>query len=189
MRCCLLGFVVWLAATGLSAQPDVIAWSASRRLTWDDFRGKPPGQLTGAQSAISYYRALGCRDGALHVQITAEFLPEQSYVAYRILGSGLASPAGLQHEQIHFDLAEVYARRVRKLFGELANPCPRSDDELEALAAKILREASARHQRYDVETRSGEDGPRQALWAKTVARELAELAAFAVGDARSVRRS
>jgi hypothetical protein len=166
------------AQAGAKAPLNVIVWSASRPLTWDDFRARPPGHLTGALSMLSHNYSFGCRDGRLHAEIVAEFLPDQSYVAYRILASGLASRAGLEHEQIHFDLAEVYARRVRKFFHELSDPCPRPDEALEALADKILREGRARQRRYDTETQSGENGLRQATWAKTVERELVELAAF-----------
>jgi hypothetical protein len=41
---------------------------------------------------------------------------------------------------IHFDLAEVYARRIRRLFRELRDPCPRSDAELMGMAEKVIKE-------------------------------------------------
>jgi hypothetical protein len=161
-------------------QPSVIVWSPTRKLSWEDFRAKPPGgRLTGALSAVGFNYAFGCRDGALHAEIVAEFMPDRSYVADRIITSGLASRAGLEHEQIHFDIAEVYARRVRKFFRELTDACPRADEALTALAQKILKDAAERQRRYDSETHSGEMGVRQDEWARTIRRELTELAAFA----------
>src|SRR5687767_2989297 len=105
------------------AQDDLIVWSESRRLTWDDFKARPPsGQLVGAKSALGFGFVFGCRDNQLHTRVVARFHPQQSYVGYRIISSGLASRAGLQHEQIHFDLAELYARKIRKFFRELKDP-------------------------------------------------------------------
>jgi hypothetical protein len=161
-----------------TAQADAIVWSASRRLTWDDFKAKPVRQLDGARSALNYSTAVGCRSGRLHVRVLAVFLPDQSSVTYRITSSGLASRVGLDHEQVHFDLAEVYARRVRRVYAELPGPCPRSDDALSALAEPIFRDAAAAQRRLDDETRFGELEARQIEWAARVARDLAELDAF-----------
>jgi len=168
---------------------DPIPWSATRKLDWRDFRAKAPGELTGARSVLSYRYSIGCRDQQLHATITAFFLPDQSWVAYRIISSGLASPVGLRHEQTHFDLKELYARRVRKMFAELATPCPRSDDELFAMAERILREEGATQRRFEDETRNGENERRQIEWEKRVAGELDALKGFAAESSNHEGRS
>jgi hypothetical protein len=178
-------FLLSLAALLASAQSavpgdDVIVWSAERPLTWNDFKARPPsGFLGGARSALGFGFAFGCRDNQLHAQVIARFHPEQSWVAYRIISSGLASRVGLRHEQTHFDLAEVHARRIRKFFRELKDPCPRSDAELEALAEPIFRADGAAQRRYDDQTENGQLGGPQERWEKDVARQLGELSAFA----------
>jgi hypothetical protein len=156
---------------------DAIPWSAARRLEWSDFRAKPSHDLVGAEGIINYAYTAGCRGGFLRWRIEAMFLPHQSSVAHLVVSSGRASRVGLQHEQIHFDLAEIYARRARKFLRELPNPCPRSDDELLNLVEGILREAAGRQRRYDADTDRGQNGAQQAEWAAAVARELAALQA------------
>jgi hypothetical protein len=169
-----------LAGAASAWQDDAIRWSPSRPLAWEDFKGKPPaGYLHGALSALSYSYAVGCRDGVLQAEIAALFLPRQSWVAQRILTSGLASRVGLQHEQVHFDLSEVYARRVRQRFATLEHPCPRTDDQLNQIAEEILREHSAAQRRFEDETRAGELESRQIEWRARVDKELEALAAFA----------
>jgi len=96
-------------------------------------------------------------------------------VSYRILSSGLASRVGLRHEQIHFDLAEVYTRKARKFFRELRDPCPRSDDDLNGMAERIFREHSVAQRRYDTDTRNGELELKQIEWERMVARDLVSL--------------
>jgi hypothetical protein len=160
---------------------EVIVWSPTRKLDWKDFKGKPPaGTLGGALSAISHDYAVGCRDDVLQVRVRTVFMPRQSWVTYRIASSGLASRVGLVHEQIHFDLAEVYARRIRKRFRELRDPCPRSDAELMGMAEQVINDHWTAQRRYDTETENGQVGRRQEDWERKIAGELAALAEFAV---------
>ena len=158
---------------------DPIPWSATRKLDWRDFRAKAPGELAGARSMLKYSYSIGCRDGQLHATISTLFLPDQSWVAYRIVSSGLASPLGLRHEQTHFDLKEVYARRVRRMFAELSSPCPRSDGELFAMAERMFRQEAAGQKLFEDETQSGTIEARQLNWEKRVAADLEALRAFA----------
>jgi hypothetical protein len=124
--------------------------------------------------------SVGCRDGVLQADVTAVFVPDQSWVADRILTSGLASRVGLRHEQLHFDLKEVYARRIRKMYADLFRPCPRSDDDLHALAGPLRREELMLQERIERDTRGGELEARQNDWESRVAADLAKLEAFAV---------
>ena len=176
-----------LAAQAQAPTAEPIRWSATRKLAWTDFRGKVTSQLLGAQSALGYAMSLGCRDGVLQVSIVVEFLPDQSWVADRILLSGLASPVGLRHEQLHFDLKEVYARKLRKMFAELPNPCPRTDDALYELTVPLRREELEMQDRIERGTLSGEREARQVEWERKVAADLKALAAFAVTNPASGR--
>jgi hypothetical protein len=164
--------------THAATQDDPIVWSATRKLTWDDFKAKPRRELDGARSAISHTIQTGCRNGALQARVLTLFHPEQSSVTYRIISSGLASRVGLAHEQLHFDLAEVFARRIRQMYTELAQPCPRSDDALQALADPILLELQAEQRRFDDQTSRGELEARQIDWAKKIAAALDALKTF-----------
>jgi hypothetical protein len=162
-----------------ASQGDAIVWSADRPLTWDDFQAKPIRQLDGARSALNYRTAVGCRNQRLQVRVLTVFLPAQSSVTYRIISSGLASRVGLAHEQLHFDLSEVFARRIRRMYAELQDPCPRPDQALDALADPLFREAAETQNRYDDYTRFGESEARQLEWAKRIAADLAELEPWA----------
>jgi hypothetical protein len=170
--------LVWLVVPP-TGQEETIPWSPSRKLTWQDYKASAPNRLDGARTALNYQSAVGCRNGRLEATVRAVFLPQQSWVAERIRSSALGTRVGLQHEQVHFDLAEVYARRARKMLAELKNPCPRSDEDLGALVDRVLRDLYAAQQRYENETRAGENETRQLEWVTDVARDLAALAAFA----------
>lgn len=164
---------------GPRSADDVIVWSATRKLEWTDFKSKPPpNTLAGALSAISHDYAVGCRDQALQMRVQTIFQPNRSWVSYRIVSSGLASRVGIKHEQIHFDLAEVYARRIRKMLRELRDPCPRSDEELAGMVEQVIKEHWTAQRRYDTETENGQLEGKQNDWEKRIAKELTALAGF-----------
>ena len=186
----LLAAAVLALARNPQGAEEIIVWSATRKLDWKDFRSKPPpNTLAGALSAISHDYAVGCRDQALQLRVQTIFVPGRSWVTYRIVSSGLASRVGIRHEQIHFDLAEVYTRRIRKMFRELRDPCPRSDAELAGMVEQIIKEHWTAQRRYDTETENGQLEAKQNDWEKRIAAELTALAPFAERPEFEVRTS
>jgi len=183
------GWLVWSAlASAQTPGQEIIVWSPTRVLDWKDFKAKPEGgALGGARIAISHEYSLGCRDGVLQARVQAIKQPSKSGVTYRILSSGLASRVGLRHEQLHFDLAEVYARRIRKLLRELPSPCTQSDAELNAMAERVIKEHWDVQQRYDVQTEHGQVERHQNEWDRRITSELKQLTAF--GDSGLVGTS
>jgi Bacterial protein of unknown function (DUF922) len=176
------GVLAWCALVAGQAPEqteEVIVWSAARQLDWKDFKAKPEGgALGGARIAISHDYSIGCRDGVLQARVRAIMQPARSWVTYRIVSSGLASRVGLRHEQLHFDLAEVYARRIRKLMQELPRPCTQSDAELNAMAERVIKEHWDLQQRYEVQTEHGQVERQQNEWERKITSELKQLAAF-----------
>ena len=91
---------------------------------------------------------------------------------------GTQNPAlTLLHEQGHFDLNEVYARRLTKAFQEqLANT-----KELEAKQAaiyhQVLTDAQTMQDKYDTEVYA--DRSKQPAWSAAIAQQLVELQPYA----------
>jgi hypothetical protein len=162
------------------AAHDAVAWSAARPLTWTDFRGAPPsGGTEGAQTAYSLFYGLRCTRDLFQFQVTAGFLPRTSWVKPAVLASADESRRTLAHEQTHFDLSEVYARRMRKHFADLFRPCDQPLDQWRAVAQQYIRDETSAQGRYDNETRHGLVAARQQAWSLDVAEQLRLLAAFA----------
>ena len=166
--------------------PHEIPWSASRLLKWDDFRGTPPGE--GAEQARTVYQLSyesRCRGIDFTFSVTAVMLPGQSWVKPQVLTTpsssvfGTGSAQVLRHEQTHFNLTETYARRMRKYFRELYNPCGLIDEKLRESVDRFGRQDSEAQKRYDEETGYGMNQPAQDRWDREVAETLKELANFA----------
>ena len=149
-------------------------WSATRRLTWIDFRGRPPsGGAEVAKTAYALFYAWKCRGAAFDFRVIAGFRPRQSWVKTIALNDSVLRLSALRHEQTHFDLAEVHARRMRRYFGGLAGACRKTDAELTELAGRLINEEKTEQQRYDTETNHGLRPESQAAWNAEVARRLA----------------
>lgn len=95
----------------------------------------------------------------------------------------------LQHEQIHFALHEIEARRLNEKAAKLVKTTKvEADDKdavverLNALIKELLDEhieiALERNHDFDSDTSLGHDPKRQQEWWNTVQRELAETARF-----------
>jgi len=105
-------------------------------------------------------------------RVIAGFRPRQSWVKAIVLNDSTQRRTILLHEQTHFDLAEVHARRMRQAFGDLARPCAKTDAELSGLAQRLAQEEKAEQRRYDAETDHGLLVDQQAAWTRNVARRL-----------------
>jgi hypothetical protein len=172
------------AAASQALAPDPTAgeipWSLNRRLAWSDFLGPPPAESAEAARTVyllSYQSR--CRGQEFQFNVSALFLPRQSWVRPRVLASMEARARVLGHEQTHFDLTEVYARRMRKFFAELYNPCGLVEEGVRESVDRFVREEAQAQARYDKETRYGLDAGRQQQWDRDVGEMLVTLAAFA----------
>lgn len=96
----------------------------------------------------------------------------------------------LQHEQIHFALYELGARKLNASVDELKRDMAGSGDSQEAVQtraqqalndalAKATAELLERNRDFDQDTSLGYRPDRQRAWLQTVTQELAETQAFA----------
>ena len=134
--------------------PDMsILWSATRRLAWTDYHATPPPHhdvVAITSYALSFDN--DCNDGTYHVRIVAAFLQDKSWVDPVVLTREDVSRLTLEHEQLHFDLAELHARKMRKAIAAVAEPCKMIEDQRRAILAPIIEEDRNTQRRYDRET-------------------------------------
>jgi hypothetical protein len=148
------------------------AWSA-RRLMWSDFRGRPASDgREVAKTGYALFYGWKCRGEAFDFQVIAAFRPRQSWVKTIVLNDSALRRTALGHEQTHFDIAELHARRIRQYFAALPDACRKTDPELTELTQRLLREEKTEQERYDVETQHGLRAAEQTSWSREVARRL-----------------
>lgn len=140
-------------------------------MTWDDFKGKAPAGRTPAAitaSGISYtYSAnLLHHEVLLDHRVTAYFYPDESW--YR---PELCNDNTLAHEQLHFDISELFARKM----GARLDRTSFSDDvkaEVRRIYGDILLELKGVQDLYDQETDYSRNRAKQAQWNLRIAQAL-----------------
>lgn len=152
---------------------DSYVWSTKNKLTWEDFKGTVPPDADAAAttaSGISYtYSAnLLHHEVKLDFEVNAFFYPNESWYKPTICNDLV-----LSHEQLHFDIAELFARKMRKRLNETSF----SDNvkaEIRDIYRKTLKELSDFQERYDWETNFSRDAKQQLRWNKEIAKALLE---------------
>jgi hypothetical protein len=194
----LLAFVCLLIAGGgshaaaqTSGDPSTFfEWSADRPLAIKDFKGKIPARATeSSRSWVAIEASWECADGKGSWQVRAVFDPNRSFwrPITQDLWKGsddlsLMAPHDddgrglLSHEQLHFDLTELWARKIRGALKALPAACktPAGARGFDNSIAQMERAWQEEQQRYDKETSHGTDPGRQKAWAKKAAAALKE---------------
>jgi hypothetical protein len=163
------------------AREDALVWAPRRPLTWEDFKGEAPDNagVVVARTNYAIIHGMHCVGSKFEYRVVAAFRTKESWVRQAILRTPADSARALRHEQTHFDLSEVHARRLRRYFAELMAPCSISSADLSAAATRMERDEKAAQSRYDEETDNGRNAAQQARWDKEVDAQLAALAKFA----------
>lgn len=157
---------------------EAIPWSATRPLTMADFIGRPsPSDRLAALTSADIKAGAACRDFVFTGTVQATFDPNTSWFRQ----PKTATAALLRHEQMHFDLTEVYARLLRKklIAFEAKVDCNKLQPAFDNLTKGVYAEWGREQDRYDRETNHGLNVVQQANWDKQTQVKLTELQAFA----------
>lgn len=154
---------------------DSIPWDKNYRLKWSDFKGRPDmlSKEDAACAASIYVR--GFRDKGL-----PNFLVYNSFMKSDAWTSDSTSVMLLQHEQLHFDIAEVYARKIRKAVDSLRRKQIKSTDSYSIEITKLLSMFETTGKLYDEQTSHGTYGNQQSEWEQKILKELQSLNDYAV---------
>jgi hypothetical protein len=166
-------YLLALSVSGKSFSQDVIAWDSAIKLTWADFAGKADlGSPYNAATISGILYKIYPRSDGYSDSIIAVFYTSESWVKDR-------TESALIHEQGHFDITEIFARKLRKRLQEFV---PRRGDlnhQLNLLYDEMERERDAMENLYDQETGHSADPVRQARWNVRIRNELRALEEFA----------
>lgn len=150
-----------------------IDWSPDRKLHWSDFQGRPdPASENAALTSSHINFSYGYGPSGFSYHISCRFDKKQSWVRMR-------SSYILSHEQGHFDIAEIYARKLNRALRNYHFRENSADQELNALYDRLAREHHEFQQRYDRETDHSRDNVNQAMWSRKIEEMLQSLQADA----------
>ena len=148
-------------------------WNANRKLTWADFKGKiPPAANPAATTAsgISYKYSANLIHHEVHLdfEVNAFFYPNESWYKPDVCDDLI-----LSHEQLHFDIAELFARQMREKLAKTSFS-NNVKAEIREIYKNTLQELRKFQERYDWETNFSRNREKQLEWNKKIAQALRE---------------
>jgi hypothetical protein len=175
MRTIHLSFIVFLFVSNVSSAQqrdckDCLAWSESRPLRWSDFKGNPKRSaqeeaMTDSGMSIE----LKCDGKTSKAVVKSYFNPHKSWT------KDTKSVELLKHEQLHFDITELFVRKLRKQLSVLGNDCDKLSKHIQEFYDRNYKEFVAYQDAYDRESNHSINKEKQAFWERKVAKELADL--------------
>lgn len=162
----------WVQAQNSDAALRELTWNPYYSLQWSDFQGEPNrSSLSDAGTAVRITAQPFLVGKRVEYDVKAIFDRNKSWARD-------TSQSLLSHEQLHFDIAELYARKIRKRVGELQSKGIRDIGVYNKEIQLLLEESNDFDRRYDIETLHGSMAKKQAVWESRVQDELARLRAF-----------
>ena len=166
----LIIFFIIISANSIAQ--DTIHWQSNYKLMWSDFTGQP--DMTSEYKAITAADIkfiLSYNNSSFDVKVDCIFDKKKSWTS-RI------DSIGLVHEQGHFDIAELFARKLRKAFREYVFNPKTIESDFNKIFDSIKKERKAFNNLYDKETNFSRNKIKQIYWNKKIATELKKLEVF-----------
>lgn len=171
--------VLFVFCQTVIAQDIELPWTKDRKLTWNDFQATPDYNHPYAAitySGMSYGFSAEIVRGKVAVNYTVNsfFVANKSWVKRRYVRDSVL----LEHEQLHFDITELFARKFRKELSEMVFT-KNVKAEIKAIYHKITKEKAKLQELYDVETDHSKNAKAQKMWENKIATQLQKLNSFA----------
>lgn len=160
------------------AQSNSIRWENDSILSWSDFMGKP--DLTSNRSAISVVGIVTGKfkwnDKTVNGKIEVSFDKDSSWS--KIYNDSLL----LNHEQGHYDIAEIYARMIRRELSVRKYNRSKLQIKMNHIMDKYIEEENKCQRQYDLETNHYINTESQEKWTTYIHNQLINLCGYSNPD-------
>lgn len=165
-----------LLASSAFAQRDneeLIRWDDVKRLNWSDYKGKPDPNSDAAASTSTYLVIdYNISQNTMTYKIQSMFSRTRSWGLHK-------TDYILSHEQGHFDIAEIFARKLHKKMSEYKFDKRTYQKSLGKIYDEVVEEKTEMQNDYDRETRHSINKEKQAQWLKKIEKLLEEYEDYA----------
>lgn len=158
----------------ISEYESEIIWHRDRKLKIRDFKGATDNR-PGIAATNSTFRYNGKSNIGINKPITLKvetvFDTRLSYFK-----ADEDSLFVLSHEQLHFDISEMYARKFAKRVRDEIRINADLENKLNKIYSELIIELQIEQDRYDTDVYS--DSTKQSIWNKNIKERLDELSEF-----------
>ena len=140
---------------------DYIPWNTERKLTWDDFTADAPGNTSDAALTTTYVGFSYSKSrNVISYKIECKFQKSRSW-------GRVKTEYILKHEQGHFDIAEIFARKLNK---EIKAYLAKSNNHegLNPIYSKVMQEKRDMQEQYDKESNHSIHKVKQGEWDEKI---------------------
>ncbi len=151
----------------------IISWSKNNKLECVDFKGNVPKhtQWAAITTYLIYVEGTTTTGKLPKYSIEARF---NRYLSWMRVDSNYV----LVHEQLHFDIAELFARKMRQLLSELQLKGEKKMAIYNSSFTKLNQECYQMQRDYDKATTHGTNFPKQKEWSVSIAKKIKQLNKF-----------
>lgn len=155
-----------------------MTWNHDYRLEWSDFNGNPTegtSVVAVTASGITFSFSTKKSDTRLidyNYIVKADFYPEKSWYSKHRSTDNI-----LNHERLHFDITELFARKFRQRIVATRFTMDISR-QMERLHNAINIELEAMQNQYDLESNHSQNIEKQKEWQAKIILQLNKLANY-----------
>ncbi|WP_264524259.1 hypothetical protein [Flavobacterium sp. N502536] len=150
-------------------EKDEILWSKNRKLTWEDFKGIPDRTdsltVAGTTSTIKFEYST-TKNMITNYKLQSIFIKSKSWTITNSIQL-------LAHEQLHFDITELYARKIRKSFDSLRMRKNYNEENYTSIYNSNIVKSHDLNKLYDNEVFGNNINQNQ--WIKKISNEILKL--------------
>lgn len=158
----------------------ILSWNNTIKLKWADFEGELNPNVFAY--AVTSYKIdiipenvkVDKNDNIQNYEqltVVASFYKKQSWT----VSSNIEL---LKHEQLHFDIAELFARKIRKRYSELKSTKQKAYSTYWKEYSLLWKECREMQKQYDSETNHGANNEKNLNWNVKIAASLEALENF-----------
>ncbi len=145
---------------------ELISWNPDQRLTWADYKGNVKPDSDAAASTATYLGIeYNFNSKGFGYKITCSFSKTKSWGIHK-------TDYILAHEQGHFDIAEIFARKLNMKLSEYKFNKNNFKNDLRKIYESITAEKEEMQNAYDLETNHSINKNKQKEWLKKIDRLL-----------------
>lgn len=149
--------------------------SWGKALSWNDFKGEPKTNVhhqAASNMGVAMDYSWKWKNEQLNLKYKVKTVFNQNYSWVK---SGKQSQKLLRHEQIHFDITEIMARKLRKFLAENKFKLNAVRSKIDEVIHILQQENRVMQESYDQETNHGNNARKQKEWESHVQNKLTAL--------------
>ena len=162
------------------SKDSIIEWKKDNNLSWSEFLGKPNDNIIA--DALTSYKievlpsdvVLDENDNILNYQNLTVKANFYKYHSWYIENTNQL----LEHEQLHFDIAELFARKMRMEFEKLKNDNESNFNIYVDCYNRLWKDCREMQRDYDFDTNHGRENEINLKWIDKINNELSKLNEF-----------